>query len=292
MLWIPLTIGAAALQVARNAVQRELVEEAGPWGAALVRFLFGLPFALIFAIAAVAGFGTSLYDVSPRFLATCAVGGAAQIAGMGAILVSMQRSGFAAAHVFQLSSVPLAAVFGLAIGDRLDSLRWTGIGLITLGLTVLAWPRGGIGEGWSGAFLGLAAGALFALQANADRLANLALSPGHAFAAAPITLLTVFSMQSAALTTILALADRKALLAVFKAWRASLSAGFIGAAGAALGFMALGLFPVGPVRAVGAAANVPIAAFAGRRLFGERMGPRRALAAAGTLVGVFLAAVG
>ena len=46
MLWIALTIAAAPLQVARNALQRGLVEEAGPWGATLVRFLFGLPFAL------------------------------------------------------------------------------------------------------------------------------------------------------------------------------------------------------------------------------------------------------
>ena len=43
MLWIFLTAAAAPLQVARNALQRGLVGDAGPWGATLVRFLFGLP---------------------------------------------------------------------------------------------------------------------------------------------------------------------------------------------------------------------------------------------------------
>jgi hypothetical protein len=40
MLWIILTAAAAPLQVARNALQRGLVGDAGPWGATLVRFLF------------------------------------------------------------------------------------------------------------------------------------------------------------------------------------------------------------------------------------------------------------
>ena len=51
MLWIMLTAAAAPLQVARNALQRGLVGDAGPWGATLVRFLFGLPFSLaMFAV--------------------------------------------------------------------------------------------------------------------------------------------------------------------------------------------------------------------------------------------------
>jgi hypothetical protein len=53
VLWIILTASAAPLQVARNALQRGLIGDAGPWGATLVRFLFGLPFSLaIFGVAA------------------------------------------------------------------------------------------------------------------------------------------------------------------------------------------------------------------------------------------------
>ena len=53
MLWIPITIAATGLQVARNALQRGLLGDAGPWGATLVRFLFGLPFALVALTAVV-----------------------------------------------------------------------------------------------------------------------------------------------------------------------------------------------------------------------------------------------
>ena len=52
MIWIAATVAAAALQVARNGLQRSLMAGAGPWGATLVRFLFGLPFSLILAVVA------------------------------------------------------------------------------------------------------------------------------------------------------------------------------------------------------------------------------------------------
>ena len=67
MLFIPVTIGAAALQVARNAMQKSLLEGGGPWGATLVRFLFGLPCSLAFVAVALAVWP----DASPHFGARC-----------------------------------------------------------------------------------------------------------------------------------------------------------------------------------------------------------------------------
>src|SRR5690606_16557964 len=46
-LWILLTIGAAAAQTARNAMQRDLTGRLGTVGATHVRFLFGMPRALL-----------------------------------------------------------------------------------------------------------------------------------------------------------------------------------------------------------------------------------------------------
>ncbi|MCA6228415.1 MAG: EamA/RhaT family transporter, partial [Phenylobacterium sp.] len=53
MLWVLLAAAAAPLQVARNAFQRGMIGEAGPWGATLVRFLFGLPFSLVLLTLAI-----------------------------------------------------------------------------------------------------------------------------------------------------------------------------------------------------------------------------------------------
>src|SRR5579875_3814213 len=115
MLWIPITIGAAAFQVGRNALQRGLIGDAGPWGATLVRFLFGLPFSIAIFSAAWALEPGAVAHLSSRY-AMAVVGGAlAQVTATSALLVAMRRSGFAVATVMQQSSLPFAAVFGWAL---------------------------------------------------------------------------------------------------------------------------------------------------------------------------------
>ncbi len=47
-LWALFTVIAAGAQTARNAMQSDLVARVGTQGATYVRFLFGLPFALLF----------------------------------------------------------------------------------------------------------------------------------------------------------------------------------------------------------------------------------------------------
>ena len=47
MLWIPITLAAAALQTARNAFQRGLTGALSPLGATYTRFAFGFPFAAV-----------------------------------------------------------------------------------------------------------------------------------------------------------------------------------------------------------------------------------------------------
>src|SRR5258707_5236654 len=101
MLWIFMTAAAAPLQVARNALQRGLVGDAGPWGATLVRFLFGLPFSLaIFAVVALLTPGASPH-LSVTYAVAVGLGAIAQIGATAALLVAMHRAGFAVATVMQ-----------------------------------------------------------------------------------------------------------------------------------------------------------------------------------------------
>jgi drug/metabolite transporter (DMT)-like permease len=292
LLWIPITVGAAALQVARNAFQRGLLTQAGPWGATLVRFLFGLPFAAAFLAVAVAVGGPVAPRLGGAFWLACAAGGAAQMVATAAMLVSMRRSSFALGTVFQQSSIPLAGLFGLAFGEPLHALKWVGLALVTAGLAALGWPRRLSGERiGSAALLGLVAGAGFALSSNAFRQAALVLEPRAPVFAALATLLVVQALQSAALATWLAVRNPAALITVVARWRESLPAGFFGAAASGLWFTAFALSPAGPVRAVGVV-EMPIAALAGRRLFAERLTPWQILVLAQIAAGVCLAAVG
>ena len=206
------------------------------------------------------------------------------------MLVSMRRSSFALGSAFQQSSILLAALAGLAIGDRLSALRWIGLVLTAGGLIGLAWPRRG-GKTWAAAGLGLLAGAGFAISSNAFRAAALSLDALHPVLAAQVTLVTAQGMQSATLLARLALGDRPALAAAtIGDWRASLSAGFFGAAASSLWFTAFALAPAGPVRAVGVV-ELPLAALAGRRLFAELLSFRQLVAAGVAACGVAMAAL-
>jgi len=292
MLWIPITIGAAALQVARNAAQRSVMGGAGPWGATLVRFLFGLPFATVFAaVAWIATPGAQAHPTAWFWLA-CAAGAGLQIAATAALLIAMQRSTFALGTAMQQSGLPFALVWGaLLFGDHVGPMAWIGGLVVTLGLTALSWPREEVTLRRGAVLAGLGSGAIFALSANCFRQASLTFDPTHPVASAFVTVMVVQAIQTVTLTSVLAVRNPAALTAVVAAWRQSLGAGFCGAAASGLWFTAMAMSPVGPVRAVGVI-EMPIAALAGRRLFAERLTGLQLIAGAVTALGVVMAALG
>src|SRR5580658_5651013 len=141
MLWIPITIGAAAFQVARNALQRGLLGDAGPWGATLVRFLFGLPFALVaWSVVAVLTPAARPSFGGDYWLAA-GTGALSQLLASAALLVAMRRAGFAIGTALQQSSLPLSAIMGLLVfHDHLSGPAWFGVALTSVGLVILTWP--------------------------------------------------------------------------------------------------------------------------------------------------------
>jgi len=288
-----MTAAAAPLQVARNALQRGLVGDAGPWGATLVRFLFGLPFSLaIFGVVALATPGAAAHP-SAAYGEAVVIGALAQVGATAALLVAMRRAGFAVATVMQQSSLPLSAVFGwLALGDRIAASAWAGIATTTLGLAILSWPKRDQMKGAGlGSVLGLLSGAAFAVGLNAYRQAGLLLEPHHPIYAGTASVCVAQAIQTLVLGSALALWRPASLKAVAQSWRPSLGAGFFGASASACWFAALALHAAGPVRAVGVI-EAPIAAAVGHRLFRERLSARQLAGGVMAALGVVAAALG
>jgi drug/metabolite transporter (DMT)-like permease len=293
-LWAPATLLAAGFQVARNGLQRGLMSATGPWGATLVRFLFGLPFSLIFVALAVS-LGP---PVHPRwtlsFGLAAATGALAQVLATASLLVAMRRAGFAVATALQQSSLPLAAVIGLVIfKDSLGPSAWLGVGVTTVGFLIISAPGDLAGgpQPVTGALFGLLSGLCFGFSLNAARHAVLALDPQRPVFAALATVAVVQAAQSLGLLIWLAWRDPGALKAIAKGWRPSLGAGLFGALASAGWFFALALAPAAPVRALGMV-EVPIAALAGRSWFRERLTLRQILGGMAILTGVALTILG
>ena len=79
MLWIPLTLAAAFFQNLRSAAQRQLKSQLSDLTAASVRFLFALPFALLWLLILAYGFDMSIPDGSLNFAGWVIGGSIAQI---------------------------------------------------------------------------------------------------------------------------------------------------------------------------------------------------------------------
>lgn len=90
--WIPIVLFAALAQTARNAAQREISEKAGPAGATLTRFLYGLPFSLLFlfAVATTTRSALAAPALTGAYIGWLLLGAAAQIAGTAFLLLSMR----------------------------------------------------------------------------------------------------------------------------------------------------------------------------------------------------------
>jgi drug/metabolite transporter (DMT)-like permease len=250
-----------------------------------VRFLFGLPFALAMWAVAAAITPGARPNFSADYWLAASTGAFSQLVASAALLVAMRRAGFAVGTAVQQSSLPLAALIGLVVyHDRLSALGWSGVGLTTLGLVAISWPKQAAGpRPVSGAAFGALSGLLFGF--------SLSLDAGHPIFAALVSVAVVQAVQSLVLGGWLALRDPATVRAVAASWRRSLGAGLCGACASAGWFTALALAPAAAVRSVGVI-EAPMAAFAGRRFFRERLHLGQLVAGCAVLAGVVLTTLG
>lgn len=277
-LWIPVTIWAAFAQTLRNAAQRSLTEALGTLGATLVRFLYGLPFAALWLWLVHAAGGLEIPAPTLRFGAWVVIGAVAQIVATALLLRVMAERNFALGVAYSKTEIIQVAVFGLVfIGDPVSAVAAIAIVLGTLGVLLLspadkARPWRALLAGWTSrtALIGLGSGAAFALSAVGYRGAALALDGAPFLVAAAFTLLVAQTIQTVLLGGWLAVRSPAVIGRVFRAWRPSLFAGFMGAAASAGWFTAMAIEPVAHVRTLGLVELV-FSAIVSRRFFRERM---------------------
>lgn len=251
-LWIPVTIWAAFAQTIRNAVQRGLTAELGTLGATLVRFLYGLPFAVLWLFLVLEFTGSRPPPSGWAFSGWVLSGAVAQIAATALLLRTMQERNFALGVAYSKSEVLQVAIFALAfLGDPITVAAGLAIAAGTAGVLLLS-PAG-----WSAGFtsrtavLGLASGAGFAFSAVGYRGAALALGDTPFLLSAAYTLVAAQLLQTLLLGGWLLLRNPQTVVRVLRAWKASLLAGFMGAAASAGWFTAFAIEPAAHVRTLG-----------------------------------------
>lgn len=290
-LWVIFTVAAGLTQTVRNALQRELTTTVGTAGATHVRFLFGLPFSLVFLFIAVVVSKTVLPAISLQYFVWVTFGAVAQIIATALMLMAMQNRSFVVAIAYIKTEPVLVAIFGVFFLSEVLTLPVAAaIVIATLGVVAMSWTPGvAAANSLKPAALGILAGAFFALAAVGFRGAILTLTGGTGpiFVPASLTLAWSLFIQTALLSVWLLLFDRKGFVAILRAWKTSLTAGFAGALSSQLWFLAFALATAASVRTL-ALIEVLFAQIVSQRLFSQATTKREAVGIALLIAGIVL----
>lgn len=291
-LWVIFTLAAALAQTLRNATQRGLIAELGATAAAHVRFLFGLPFGLLFLALVLVLTGQAPPRPSLTALSWMLSGSLMQILGTALMLSAMSERSFVVTIAYTKTEPVQVALFGIVmLSEKLTLPLIAAILIATSGVMIMGWPaRQGPGRDrhrLKPALLGMAAGAFFAMAAISFRGGILALQEQNYLLAAITTLAIGLLMQTAMLTAWLALRDRAALREIVQAWRPSLGAGFLGAVASAFWYLAFALESAARVRTL-ALAEILFAQIVSRNMFRQKTSPRDAVGIVLVVVGVVI----
>jgi drug/metabolite transporter (DMT)-like permease len=277
-LWIVFTLLGALGQTARNAMQRELTASLGSLGATHVRFLFGFPFALLFLTGVVFGAHAALPQTNGTFWLAILAGALTQIGGTALMLLTMTSRSFVVTIAYLKTEPIFVAVLGFFLLH--DPLTWpmaASIAIATSGVVLISLKSGtGGAGGLAPALYGLASGGMFAISAIGYRGAIQALHDPSYLMGATFALTIGLATQAMLLTAYLAIRSPGVLAAIFRLWRPSLFAGFMGALASEFWFLAFALAPAASVRTLGLV-DVLFAQILSHVHFKQRTTPREAV---------------
>lgn len=287
-LWAVFTVIAAAAQTARNAMQRELTGTLGTVGATHVRFLFGFPFALAALAILLAIPGNALPPLVGAFWPWVIAGALAQIFATGLMLAAMGERSFVVTIAYTKTEPVQVALFGLVfLGERVTLPLAAAILIATAGVMVMSWKPVGGARSLRPAMLGIGSGALFAMSAIGYRGAIRSLEGASFFLVSSTTLAVALVMQAVLLSLYLAWRDRPVLIAIARAWRPSMFAGFMGALASEFWFLGFALATAASVRTL-ALVEVLFAQAVSVFVFRQKVSPRDALGIVLVVAGVVL----
>ena len=176
--WIPITVAAAFMQNARSALQKHLKGRLSTLGATYVRFLYAVPFALLYVLALERWGAMELPKFNAIFLIYCVLGGVSQIAFTGLLMWLFSFRNFAVGTTYSKTEVVQIALLGfLILGDTLSAWAILAIGIAVAGVVLLS--MGQTRTGFSSllatlterpTLIGLACGALKSTTGGADPL--------------------------------------------------------------------------------------------------------------------------
>ena len=252
--WIFWSLLAAVMQSVRTAGQKYLTGHISVVGATLVRYLFGLPFAIAYLYWLLNRGAGSLPELNSVFLISAATAGVCQIVATILLIQLFSLRNFAVGSTYVRSEILITAIGGsIVFAEAISMLGWLAISISFIGLIVISLGNTGkLKSLWNrSAAYGLAAGVLFSMTSLLIRRASLSLGVDDAMLTAAITLVFMVSLQTLITFVWVAIRDFREVGAIIKHWRPALFVGLTSVIGSAGWFTAFTLERAAYVKTLG-----------------------------------------
>ncbi|MBV1877661.1 MAG: DMT family transporter [Pseudomonadales bacterium] len=257
--WVLWTLLAASMQAVRTAGQKYLTRDITPLAATLVRYLFGLPFALgwlgfIYSSRATETAGFGLPEINPTFLISGFLACILQILATILLIQLLTLRNFAVGSTYVKSEILLTAVIGfLFFNEQISLVGLSAVLVCVLGLIIISIGKSGrLSSLWNqSALYGLGAGLSFALTSLFLRQASLSFGIDDAMFSAALTLAYMVSMQTVITLVWVAWRQPGQISLVLKRWRPALFVGITSVVGSVGWFTAMTLELAAYVKTLG-----------------------------------------
>jgi drug/metabolite transporter (DMT)-like permease len=258
-IWIPISVSAALFQCWRTAMQQKLRGLLSVNGAGFVRYLYGMPTALVLLIVGLSITGAPLPNANAAFLAYSALGGIGQILATNLLIMSFGYRNFAVGTAYSKTETVQSAILAFfLLNEHLRPLAIGGMGVGLVGVMTLSLAGRGfkprdllIATVQPAALCGLGAGLLFAFTTVFIKFANQALPDPNLVIRALFGLVVTNTMQIAMQGAYLLWREPQELKKAFTSWRSSMWVGTLSGCGSAFWFTGFAIAPIAMVRAVG-----------------------------------------
>ena len=257
--WVYLTFLASAAQALRTGGQKHLTQHLSTFAVTLVRFVYGLPFVVVYFVILLKLYDKEIPFLSSYFLGFCLLGGLGQILATALLVYLFSFRNFAVGTTYARTEAFLTAVVGaLFFSETIRLQGWFAIAISVAGVVAITIARTSISDGslfariWNrSAVVGLATGLCFALASLSIRQAALSFGDNNFLFPAALTLLTTVLIQTVIVGTYIAIRERQQIPIMLREWKTSTFVGATSALGSAGWFTAFTLQKASYVKALG-----------------------------------------
>ncbi len=216
--WIFFTVMAAFMQAWRNAFQKQLSLTVDVYGVTLARFIFGLPFAIVYIFILYLQQPLSTHvEFTSRYWLYVIIAGMSQIAATALMVRLFKQKNYAIGVGLAKSEAILAAMIAVAVlHEKLTVLGWFGVMLGGIAVFLLSNGKQKQAISLQTLTIGIGSGLCFAITSLLVREASLELTNLPYLHRAAWVLLSIIGFQCLSMLLFLIVFSRKTLLAMWQ----------------------------------------------------------------------------